>query len=73
MDSSGRPDEDVRLSMRMAEAAGELLVELGVARERLSWTGRGGDAPLFPNFTARGRAGNRRVEVVPLSETASHP
>ena len=73
VDSSGRPDEDVRLSMRMAEAAGERLVELGVARERLSWTGRGGDAPLFPNFTARGRAGNRRVEVVPLSETASHP
>jgi outer membrane protein OmpA-like peptidoglycan-associated protein len=73
VDSSGRQGEDVRLSMRMAEAAGERLVELGVARERLSWAGRGGDAPIFPNFTARGRAGNRRLEVVPLPETASHP
>jgi outer membrane protein OmpA-like peptidoglycan-associated protein len=73
VDASGRPDEDLRLSMRMAEAAGERLVELGVPRERLSWTGRGGDSPLYPNFTARGRAGNRRVEVVPLAETALRP
>jgi outer membrane protein OmpA-like peptidoglycan-associated protein len=73
VDSSGRPEDDLKLSLRMAETAGERLVELGVARERLSWTGRGADAPLFPNFTARGRAGNRRVEVVPLQETASHP
>jgi len=73
VDSSSRPDEDARLSLAMAEAAGERLVELGVPRERLSWTGRGGDAPLLPNFTARGRAGNRRVEVVALPETAAHP
>jgi outer membrane protein OmpA-like peptidoglycan-associated protein len=73
VDSSRRPDEDARLSLSMAEAAGERLVELGVPRERLSWTGRGGDAPLLPNYTARARAGNRRVEVVALPETASHP
>jgi outer membrane protein OmpA-like peptidoglycan-associated protein len=73
VDSSGRTDEDRRLSMRMAEAVGERLVDLGVARERLSWSGRGADEPLYPNFTARGRAGNRRVEVVPLAETASLP
>jgi outer membrane protein OmpA-like peptidoglycan-associated protein len=73
VDPGGRADEDQRLSMRMAEAVGERLVDLGVPRERLSWTGRGAEAPLYPNFTARGRAGNRRVEVVPLAETASHP
>jgi len=73
VDPGGRDDDDQRLSMRMAEAVGERLVDLGVPRERLSWTGRGAEAPLFPNFTARGRAANRRAEVVPLAETASHP
>jgi flagellar motor protein MotB len=52
--------------MAMAQAAGQRLVILGVNRERVSWAGRGGERPLLPNFTARGRAANRRLEVVVL-------
>jgi outer membrane protein OmpA-like peptidoglycan-associated protein len=55
---------DERLSAAMAQAAGKRLVELGAPRQRVSWTGRGGDSPVLPNFTARGRAANRRIEVV---------
>jgi hypothetical protein len=73
VDASAHEDLDFRLSLAMAQAAGERLVELGVPRERLSWTGRGGDAPLAPNTSTWGRAGNRRIEAVPLAETAAHP
>jgi len=55
---------DQKLSSAMAQAAGSRLVELGVLRSRLSWAGRGGESPILPNFTARGRAANRRVEAV---------
>lgn len=55
---------DARLSAAMAEATGRRLLDLGVPRDRLTWAGRGGESPILPNFTARGRAANRRVEVV---------
>ena len=55
---------DERLSAAMAQVAGERLVALGVPRTRIAWQGRGSAEPLLPNFTARGRATNRRVEVV---------
>jgi outer membrane protein OmpA-like peptidoglycan-associated protein len=64
VDATSDRGSDARLSTAMARAAGERLAQLGVERERLSWTGRGGESPLLPNFTARGRAANRRVEVV---------
>lgn len=54
---------DGRLSEEMARTAGERLQQLGVPRARLGWSGRGGESPLLPNFTARGRAANRRIEV----------
>jgi len=64
VDATADPDKDAQLSMAMAQAAGRKLVELGVARDRITWAGRGGEKPLLPNFTARGRAANRRIEVV---------
>ncbi|HSN92692.1 MAG TPA: OmpA family protein, partial [Anaeromyxobacteraceae bacterium] len=66
VDATSDPGGDARLSMSMAQAAGQRLVELGVPRARVSWAGRGGENPLLPNFTARGRAANRRLEVVGL-------
>jgi outer membrane protein OmpA-like peptidoglycan-associated protein len=57
---------DAQLSMAMAQAAGQRLALLGVPRARLSWAGRGAESPILPNFTARGRAANRRVEAVAL-------
>jgi len=64
VDATSDRGADGRISTGMARAAGERLVQLGVERERLSWAGRGGESPLLPNFTARGRAANRRVEVL---------
>jgi outer membrane protein OmpA-like peptidoglycan-associated protein len=64
VDASSDPDGDLRLSMEMARAAGKRLIELGVARDRLTWAGRGGESPILPNFTARGRMANRRVELL---------
>jgi outer membrane protein OmpA-like peptidoglycan-associated protein len=55
---------DARLAAAMAEATGRRLLDLGVPRDRLTWVGRGGESPILPNFTVRGRAANRRVEVV---------
>ena len=66
VDATPDPGKDAELSMAMAQAAGQRLVILGVNRERVSWAGRGGERPLLPNFTARGRAANRRLEVVVL-------
>ena len=42
----------------MAQAAGRRLVELGVPGAQLGSVGRGGESPVLPNFTARGRAAN---------------
>ncbi len=66
VDATQDPDKDAQLSLAMAQAAGQKLIELGVAKERLSGAGRAGERPILPNFTARGRAANRRIEAVGL-------
>jgi outer membrane protein OmpA-like peptidoglycan-associated protein len=66
VDATSEAATDARLSEEMAEAAVQRLVELGVPRGRLTWVGRGGESPILPNFTARGRAANRRIEAVSL-------
>ncbi len=64
VDRTADRNADAKLSTVMARAAAERLAALGVTRQRLSHAGRGGESPLLPNFTARGRAANRRLEVV---------
>ncbi len=63
VDTSGDPAADGRLSLVMAQAAARRLTELGVEAGRIGVAGRGSDGPLVPNFTARGRAANRRIEA----------
>jgi outer membrane protein OmpA-like peptidoglycan-associated protein len=63
VDASGDPGADARLSLAMAQAAARRLVELGVEPGRLAVAGQGSESPLVPNFTARGRAANRRIEA----------
>lgn len=63
VDASGDPGADARLSLAMAQAAARRLVELGIEPGRLSVAGKGSESPLVPNFTARGRAANRRIEA----------
>lgn len=55
---------DAKLSLAMADAVAQRLVALGVPRAKIATAGRGGESPLLPNFTLRGRATNRRVEAV---------
>jgi len=64
VDATSDHEGDARLSAAMAQTAVQRLVDLGIGRDRLSWAGRGGESPLLPNFTVRGRSANRRVEVV---------
>jgi outer membrane protein OmpA-like peptidoglycan-associated protein len=66
VDATADPDKDAALSLAMAQAVGQKVVDLGVPRERVSWAGRAGERPILPNFTAKGRAANRRVEAVGL-------
>jgi outer membrane protein OmpA-like peptidoglycan-associated protein len=63
VDTSDDPAADQSLSLAMAQAAARRLVELGVEAGRLRVAGRAGDNPLVPNFTARGRTANRRIEA----------
>ncbi|HEY6100396.1 MAG TPA: OmpA family protein [Anaeromyxobacter sp.] len=64
VDATSDRGGDQKLSAAMAQAAGKRLADLGVPKQQLTWTGRGGESPVLPNFTARGRAANRRIEVV---------
>jgi hypothetical protein len=64
VDASEDAPGDERLARAMARETAERLVSLGVRPDRVAWSGRGGEAPLLPNFTARARSANRRVEVV---------
>jgi outer membrane protein OmpA-like peptidoglycan-associated protein len=64
VDATQDPAADTRLSVEMARAAAERLAQLGVAADRIQPAGRGSASPRLPNFTARGRAANRRIEAV---------
>jgi outer membrane protein OmpA-like peptidoglycan-associated protein len=66
VDATPDPAADRKLSTAMAQAAAKELAELGVPRQRVTAVGHGGESPRLPNFTARGRSANRRIEAVPL-------
>lgn len=66
VDATTDPAADAKLSGAMAQVVVRRLADLGVAPERLASSGRGGESPLLPNFTVRGRAANRRIEIVGL-------
>jgi outer membrane protein OmpA-like peptidoglycan-associated protein len=57
---------DAKLSMEMAVAVRDLLMVMGIPKERVTLGGRAGARPRFPNASAKGRAANRRVEAVAL-------
>lgn len=64
VDATADRAADAKLSAGMAQAAARRLFELGVPRQRVTAVGRGGESPILPNFTARGRSANRRIEAV---------
>lgn len=64
-DNVGAPASNLTLSdARAAAVKAALVVDFGIAAERISTRGFGDTRPALPNATAEGRAQNRRVEVV---------
>ncbi|CAD5378587.1 conserved exported hypothetical protein [Pseudomonas sp. OF001] len=63
-DSRGQPAENLALSRARAQAVADVLVDLGIAAERIQVQGYGGAFPVAANASSRGRAQNRRVEIV---------
>ncbi len=63
-DSDGDVQENLQLSRDRAQAVADTLVDLGVDVKRLQVMGYGDAFPIAENATERGRAQNRRVEIV---------
>ncbi len=64
-DSVGSKDQNAKLSTERAEAVSQYLVaNNAVAENKIEAVGYGFDRPLAPNRTAKGRAQNRRVDVI---------
>lgn len=63
-DNLGRAEENLRLSRARAQAVADTLIELGTAAARIEVQGYGEAFPVAANASSRGRAQNRRVEIV---------
>ena len=64
-DSVGKPDHNLDLSKRRAQAVQTVLVsQFGIDADRLTSNGFGPDNPMASNDTPDGRANNRRVEFL---------
>jgi outer membrane protein OmpA-like peptidoglycan-associated protein len=63
-DSRGEDAYNLSLSIRRAQSVVDYLVRNGVASDRLASAGLGETRPIADNETARGRAKNRRVELL---------
>ncbi|MNZ52913.1 putative lipoprotein YiaD precursor [compost metagenome] len=63
-DNRGQAAENLLLSRARAQAVADVLVELGIAAERIEVQGYGEAFPLAANASSHGRAQNRRVEIV---------
>jgi outer membrane protein OmpA-like peptidoglycan-associated protein len=64
VDATADRAADAKLSAAMAQAAAKRLADRGVPKQRVTSAGRGGENPILPNFTSRGRTANRRIEAV---------
>ena len=62
-DNTGGAAFNQDLSARRAQAVSSVLIQSGVAPQRIRSIGRGEDAPIASNLTPDGRALNRRVEI----------
>lgn len=63
-DNTGSDAVNDPLSQKRAEAIVARLVELGIAKDRLTAVGKGSHEPIADNSTDEDRAKNRRVEFV---------
>lgn len=65
-DSTGNATTNQALSEARSKAIVDKLVELGIATDRLTSSGKGQTTPIADNGTDEGRAKNRRVEFVKI-------
>lgn len=70
-DSTGDRQENLKLSRDRAQAVADVLTDLGVDEKRIQVQGYGQDFPVDANASERGRAQNRRVEIV-FSDDQGH-
>lgn len=63
-DNTGDRQDNLKLSRDRAQAVADVLIDLGVEDKRIEVTGYGSQFPVDVNATERGRAQNRRVEIV---------
>lgn len=70
-DSRGSKQENLELSRARAQTVADMLVDLGIDGKRIQVSGYGADFPVAENASARGRAQNRRVEIV-FSDEKGH-
>lgn len=63
-DNTGAASYNQDLSQRRAQAVASVLINAGVAPQRIRSIGRGEDAPIASNLTPEGRQQNRRVEII---------
>ena len=63
-DNIGSDAYNLSLSEKRAAAVAAHLTKLGLAKERVSYKGYGGQNPITENTTAAGRQLNRRVEFI---------
>lgn len=63
-DNTGAASYNQDLSQRRAQAVASVLINSGVAPQRIRSIGRGEDAPIASNLTPEGRQQNRRVEII---------
>ena len=65
-DSTGNKEKNLKLSYERAQAVYLYFVQNGIPAERLNAVGYGQDSPVASNETAKGRAQNRRVNIIIL-------
>jgi outer membrane protein OmpA-like peptidoglycan-associated protein len=63
-DSTGKPEKNMAISEKRAQAVREYLVSQGVPADRIVASGKGDAEPVATNKTVAGRQQNRRVELV---------
>ncbi len=67
-DNRGGHEANMKLTQDRANAIRSELIKAGVAKERIQAAGYGGTRPVHANSTDEGRAKNRRVEILILSD-----
>ena len=70
-DSQGDAGENLELSRSRAQLVADVLLDLGIDDKRITVEGYGEAHPIADNASSRGRAQNRRVEVV-FSDELGH-